>query len=217
MSIRSGNPWGLCGQGVNFSVAIEEWGHGGQGPGEPAEGFEQRGHRVDLGESQVRRKAQVCFSVREALFGQGSSQGRVRGGISREGYCRQGKQHVQMPGGIGVHDTARELWGEVRPKLGQRAEGRKGPTTERPPGFGVVLPWHVACGLLTLRPGMEPTPPAVGEHRVLSTGLPGKSQEPQVDELSWGRVCAKTGNVQEASVHWCLRFESLLETEANPQ
>ena len=67
------------------------------------------------------RKAQLCFSTREALFEQGSSQGWVWGGISKEGYCRQGKQHVQMSGGIGVHDMARELWDEVRPKLGQRA------------------------------------------------------------------------------------------------
>ena len=33
----------------------------------------------------------------------------------------EGKEHVQMSRGIGMHDMARELWDEVRPKLGQRA------------------------------------------------------------------------------------------------
>lgn len=45
-------------------------------------------------------------------------------------------------------------------------------------------------------------------------------RDPQVDELSWGRVCAKAGNVQEASVYWSLGFgrESGLETElVNPR
>ena len=64
-----------------------------------------------------------------------------------------------------------------------------------------------ACGILASQPGMEPTLPAL-EGRLLTTGLPGKSQP----SYSYLRICEevkaiwnKAGNVmwqKDWSIYW---------------
>lgn len=92
---------GACADSVNFSVAIEGWGHGGQGTGEPAEGFEQRGHRVDLGESQVGRKAQVCFGIRRPCLGREVPRGGCGVVYQGKGIAGRANSMCKCPGALG--------------------------------------------------------------------------------------------------------------------